>query len=84
MENMTRWDGRSAMHVLGRSGDVKTMWDAENAEEVKAAKSQFDSLRAKGYLAFRTKKDGGKGEQITAFDPHAERIILAPAMQGGG
>lgn len=69
--------------VMGKSGDVKTMWNSDKPEEIKVAKEQFDALRAKGYAAFKTKKDGSKGEQIRAFDPEAEAIILAPPLVGG-
>jgi hypothetical protein len=70
--------------VMGRMGDLKVIWDRSKPEEVQAARKQFDEMRKKGYLAFSVKgKDGAKDEQITEFDPDAERIILAPAMRGG-
>lgn len=77
--------GKRAMAVMGAKGDTKYLWDAGNAAEVEAARRQFDFLtKEKRYAAFRmTGKDGGKGEQIRTFDPEAERIIFAPAMQGG-
>jgi hypothetical protein len=72
------------MSVLGERGDTKIMWDADNAEEVAAAKRTFDDLRKKGFLAFKaTGEKGAKGEQIRTFDADAERIILAPPMRGG-
>lgn len=71
------------MAVLDRSGDIKTVWDSENREEVAAAKKQFDDLGAKGFAAFRVKKGGEKGEQIRTFDPEAEAIIMVPQMVGG-
>lgn len=71
------------MRTLGREGDVKTVWDPENAEEVKAAKRTFDDLRKKGFLAFAVKRNGDKGEQIREFDADAAKVILAPPMAGG-
>lgn len=75
---------KHAMAVMGVEGDVKTMWDASNADEVAEAHAQYDRLRAKGYRAFRVRgKDGSQGEQMNAFDPNAERIVFVPQMQGG-
>ena len=70
--------------LLGRQGDIKTVWDKDKPEEVKAARKQFDDLRSKGYLAFEVvDKIGEKGRQIYDFNPNAEKIILAAPMQGG-
>lgn len=65
------------------SGDTKQHWNRNNPVEVETARQTFDTLRSKGYLAFKLIGDGTKGEQITTFDPAAEHIILSPAMQGG-
>lgn len=74
---------RGELAVLDFSGDIKTVWDSENREEVAAARKQFDELRAKGFAAFKVKKGGEKGEQIRAFDADAESIILVPPLVGG-
>ena len=71
------------MNIMDRAGDTKVIWDAASADEVATARRTFDDLRAKGYLAYRVKKGGEKGEAIRKFDPEAERIILSPAMAGG-
>lgn len=64
-------------------GDVKVMWDSDNEAETQSARAQFDALTKKGYAAFRVSKKGEPGERIRNFDPSAEAIILAPAIQGG-
>jgi hypothetical protein len=70
--------------ILGRSGDTKIVWDRNRPEEVENARRTFDSLRKQGYLAWSVRgRDGEKDEQIHAFDPDAERLILAPPMRGG-
>jgi hypothetical protein len=70
--------------TMGCSGDTKVIWDADNADEVAAAQRTFDDLKKKGFLAFAvTGAKGAKGDQIREFDPEAERIIMAPPMQGG-
>lgn len=73
----------SELRVMDRTGDTKTIWDKDNATEVEVARETFAKLKKKGYLAYRVKKDGEKGEVIKEFDPDAEKIILAPPMAGG-
>jgi hypothetical protein len=68
---------------MGPEGDLKQIWDADNAEEVKAAQDAYDRLIKKGYKAFAVKKSGDKGELITKFDPELEKIIMVPPISGG-
>lgn len=74
-------DGEIA--TMGTSGDVKTIWDRTKPDEVDNARSTFDNLRKKGYLAFKVDSKGEKGEQIDKFDPAAEKMIMVPPMMGG-
>ena len=73
------------MHHVNETGDVKILWDAENEDEVAAARAAFDELTGKkGFAAFTVKgRRGDKGDKIDAFDPAAERIILVPQIVGG-
>lgn len=78
------------MHTLDRTGDVRFMWDPNNADEVAAARTTYDEMTrprskgGKGYLAYRAEgKEGHQGTKLTAFDPAAERIILVHPPQGG-
>ncbi len=74
----------NTLHVLDQTGDTRTMWDPNVDEEVKAAKAQFDSLKKKGYLAYRVDPDtGNKGQVMREFDPKAGKIIMQPQMVGG-
>lgn len=77
--------GKHAMATMGYAGDTKAFWDADNAEEVEAARRQFNFLvTEKKYAAFHVRgKNGEQGEQMRAFDPAAERIIFVPPIQGG-
>ncbi len=68
--------------TMDRSGDTKLTWSANAPVEVEAARQTFDTLRKKGYAAYRMRGDT-QGEQLLTFDVNAERIILVPAMQGG-
>lgn len=68
---------------MGPEGDTKLIWDAANADEVDAAKAQYEKLVGKGFSAYSVKKKGGRGKLIEAFDKTAERIILCPPITGG-
>jgi len=73
-----------ALHVMDpKQGDLKVIWDSENEDEVELAERQFDEAKEKGFLAFKVKKDGGKGQQIKEFDPDSEKIIMIPPIAGG-
>jgi hypothetical protein len=75
---------KGEMAIMGRFGDIKTIWDSRNPDEVANAREQFDKLKAKKFVPFSVSKDGSKGEQIVGdFDPKIERIIFVPPMAGG-
>lgn len=71
------------MKVMGTEGDTKLIWDSNRPAEVENAKRTFDDLKKKKYKAFKVKKSGEPGEMIDDFDPDAEKIIMAPPIQGG-
>jgi len=71
------------MRIMGAEGDIKTIWDCEKPDEVKAARKQFEELTDKGYIAFSVKKNGEKNEKISKFDPELEKMILVPLVRGG-
>lgn len=73
----------SEMCVLDPSGDSRLQWDKANPDELRLAEERFDELKRSGYAAFKVTAKGDKGEQIDAFDPSAERLILIPQMVGG-
>lgn len=69
--------------VLDATGDSKQIWDPDNPAEVEAARTTFNSLKAKGYIAYSVDKGGEKGEIMNSFDPLCGKIILSPPMRGG-
>lgn len=80
----------NTMHIMDRSGDTRIMWDPERPGEVEAAREQFNKLTRRrseggqGYTAYKVNpEDASKGEVVREFDPHAGKLILAPAMAGG-
>jgi hypothetical protein len=74
---------QNEMEVLDPTGHTRTTWDSERADEVAAARSQFEELTRKGFKAFRVKKDGSEGEPMKKFDADAEKMILVPPVEGG-
>lgn len=71
--------------VMGKEGDSKLIWDANNPEEVENARRQFNFLVGeKKFAAFHVEGDkGDKGQQMRTFDPKAGRIIFVPPLAGG-
>ena len=69
--------------IMGKEGDVKKIWNPDNKDETEDAHRSFNELTKKGYLAFKVKKDGEKGQKITKFDPDAGTIIMTPPIVGG-
>jgi hypothetical protein len=85
-----RIPNKSCFEIMGERGDTKHMWDKNKPAEVDAARALFNSLTGKrsdgghGYRAFHVKgKDGEPAEQMTEFEPDAERIIFVGPKQGG-
>jgi hypothetical protein len=73
-----------SMAVMGRSGDTKVIWSADNEDEVANARRTFDDLVTKrGFAAFAVGARGNKTDRVREFDPTAEKIIIVPPMQGG-
>lgn len=73
----------SELCVMDHTGDTKTIWNKNNADEVAAAKATFNSLKKKGYYGYRVNRDGNKAEVMNEFDPEAEKVIMSPALAGG-
>ena len=71
------------LRILGQKGDSRVSWDPANTREVEEARRTFDGYRAKGFAAFRTTRQGTKGEQITVFDVRAEEVLFVPPIAGG-
>lgn len=77
-----RYDG--VLQVMDRQhGDYRIMWDRSKPEEVLEARHTFERLRGQRYLAYTVSEDGTRGETVRDFDPEAQRVILAPQLQGG-
>ncbi len=75
--------GMHEMHTMGMAGHTTVRWDPDDKKEIETAKAMFTEMTGKGYAAFSTDGDGGKGERIREFDPSAEEIILVPPIRGG-
>lgn len=74
----------SELRIMDKSaGDLKVIWDKDNADEVEAARSQFDALLKKNFIAYTVDAKGEKGKAIRKFDANAEKIILISEIIGG-
>lgn len=68
---------------MNQTGDSKIYWDKDKPIEVAAARSNYEVLTASSYRGFKLNEDGTQGEQLTAFDPAASRIVMVPPLRGG-
>jgi len=77
--------GMGELAIMDHTGDMKTIWDPSNAEEVAMAQDQFNRLvvEKKTHEAFKVEGKGEAGARITEFDPREGKIILIPKLQGG-
>ena len=71
------------LRIMDHTGDVTLTWNPRNAGEVETARRAFSSRKADGYLAYKLRESGAKGEVIHTFDPEARSIVMTPQMQGG-
>lgn len=74
------------LSTLDCSGDTRLTWDSGNADDVEVARAAFDSLRQKGYAAFKVegkRRSRERGEIMRDFDPGAEQIIMVKQLVGG-
>lgn len=78
-------DGDSIMATLNDQGDSKYCWNGSDEKEVELALAHFNSMRNKGFLAYKVEgpEDARSRTQLVEFDPKAERVVFAPAPQGG-
>lgn len=74
---------QSELAVMDQTGDTKYMWDKNSPDEVKQAEKTFNKFKKKNYIAYKVKRNGGKGEVINTFDPKAEKIIMSSPIVGG-
>ena len=77
-------NGLGVFEVMGASGDIKTVWDPNRAEEVEETRRQFERLtKDKGMRAYNVTDDGKPGEPMNEFRAAAGRVIFVPQFVGG-
>lgn len=69
--------------ILDHTGDTKVIWDRNDADSTAAAKAMFDSLKAKGHVAYSVGEEGKPASIVKEFDPALEKIIMKPLAKGG-
>ena len=65
--------------TLNMTGDSKYTWNRDNPKECQAAHEHFDAMKAKGFMVFKVKKFGRKGEITKDFDPRDGGYIYKDA-----
>ena len=73
--------------VMDSSGHTEVEWDKADPESVQKAREVFQHKSLAGYHAYAVAPVDGagqrKGSVLKSFDPEADRIVIAPPMQGG-
>lgn len=82
-EAMVQAEAHTLRIMDPRLGDLKVVWEADNADEVQLARDQFEAAKRKGMVAYRVDKKGKKAEVVREFDKDAEALIMAPPLVGG-
>lgn len=76
--------GKTMFCVQDHTGDTKHIWDPNMPAEVEGMRAMYNTLKGKGYAAYRVKPDDhGKGEVMAEFDPRAGKVIFSPPLVGG-
>lgn len=68
-------DAGGTLEILDPTGHVEFRW-GKDKDEVAAAEALFKKMLSEGYLAFKRRWFGRKGEQIKAFDPAAGAMLF--------
>lgn len=77
------------MNVLDATGHTTVTWDPTDENSVRDAQREFQSLRERGFSAFRMNTVGEnavveeRGERIDTFDPQAGKVMMIPQRVGG-
>lgn len=74
---------KRTMKILSQSGDDRLVWDCDNSKEALKARSKFNELLEKGYIAYSVDVKGKKNRRITEFDVEAEEILMVPKTTKG-
>jgi hypothetical protein len=72
----------SVLEVITPAGRKEIEFDPKDEAQVKEVEHEFDRLTSHGHMA-RTATPGKKSEQIRAFDPTEERIVVHTPLAGG-
>ncbi len=69
------------MAIMDQTGDTRLEWDGTNKTEVDIARTTFNSLKAKGYVAYDV-SGSKRGARIDKFNASLESIIMVPELIG--
>jgi hypothetical protein len=69
------------LRILDRSGDTMLTYDPADPDALREVDARFARLMREGFVAFDVSQQPGR--IVTAFDPSAREIIVAPRFAGG-
>jgi hypothetical protein len=72
---------RHTLRILDQYGDTKLTYDPTDQDAVRDVERRFNALMARSFVAFDVSSHPGR--VMTAFDPAATEIIIAPRIAGG-
>lgn len=67
------------MIILNSGGDSKMEWDPSYEAEIAQARTEFEALKTKGYVAFSPQAKA----RLDSFQPEQEEILMVPRLVGG-
>ena len=82
-------EGKAVYEVMDLPGDLKSIWDPNDAVLVEIKRREFEELTKPDkngkirYKAYRVSDDGTTGEQMPTFEAARGRVIFLPALVGG-
>jgi hypothetical protein len=78
---------RGIIRTMSEEGDTGVTWTPGNATEERVAREHFDTMRGKGYAAYRVERDDEgeitDREIIRKFDATLGEVVMVPPRQGG-
>jgi hypothetical protein len=72
-----------SLRILDGDREEILTWKPDDGGEVETARTRFERLRGRGFMACRTAQGQSEGGPLVRFDPLAEEILLIRFVDGG-
>lgn len=74
-------EDKGIIAVMDKEGDTKYAWDPKSRVEVDAAREHFAKLRTQGFMLFKVKRFGRKGDAMPEFKPKEGKFLATPPAE---